>query len=155
MTCQVLFEEGIKQTYLIPSRFFIVQNLLKSRRLWSQPEEVGFCVYYSTLCLSRYPEDTRPPDCILRWITWPKINFRRGGGLPPYLFNRIAPHYTDWRTMPNLGMEELEWHGIWPAIQVLPGPTPFPSYSTKSMPQSQHSILSLSLDIAISVALNA
>ncbi len=39
-----LFEEDIKQTYLISSRFFIVQNLLKSRRLWSQPEEVGFCV---------------------------------------------------------------------------------------------------------------
>ena len=45
MTFQVLFEEGIKQTYLILSRFFIVQNLLKSRSLWSQPEEVGFCVW--------------------------------------------------------------------------------------------------------------
>ncbi len=29
---------------LISSRFFRVQNLLKNKRLWSQPEEVGFCV---------------------------------------------------------------------------------------------------------------
>ncbi len=34
-----------KVEYLISSRIFIVQNLLKIRRLWSQPEKVGFCVY--------------------------------------------------------------------------------------------------------------
>ena len=36
--------EYFPSRYLIPSHFFIVRNLLKSRRLWSQPEEVGFCV---------------------------------------------------------------------------------------------------------------
>ena len=31
--------------YLISSHIFLVRNLLKSKRLWSQPKEVGFCVY--------------------------------------------------------------------------------------------------------------
>ncbi len=47
------FKEDSSRSYLIWYQlneldfvtFFTVQNLLKSMRLWSHPEEVGFCVY--------------------------------------------------------------------------------------------------------------
>ena len=38
MTCQVIFEDGIKETYLILSHFFIVQDLLKT---WVKDFEAG------------------------------------------------------------------------------------------------------------------